>query len=161
MVTEYPSNNEDIKEYERFALYPYTVLQDIVARLGSEGYTDSKGRPLADSEVFHQLEKMAFEPPVPDPITAAIAGIIHYLEAAGYKDEFGQDLKDSPFLLPLKQMNVRKLFKSQPDDGLRLLQEINMSSYEATDGVEIRELQNDPAFQELRRIITLEGGGQS
>lgn len=152
------SNNAGTKEYEKFGLYPFDVLQSIVNRLRAGEYQNSLGHPLAETSEFLELEKMAYEPPIPDPVTAAVAAIINYLEDEGYQDEYGQKLSDSPFILPLKQMNVRKMFRSQSDGGLRLLQDLSASSYSVSEEDDVRRLEDDPAFHDLRRIIILEGG---
>lgn len=145
------------REYEKFGLYPYKTLQDIITRLDSGNYKDSNGNALVNSAVFQELEKMAYEPTVPDPVTGAVAAIIHYLEEAGYKDKGGKGLSSSPMILSLKQMNIRKLFRAQSEDGLRLLSTLEGISYQVSEGPVIRRLKDDPAFHDLRRIITLEG----
>ncbi len=76
---------EETREYEKFGLYPYKTLQDIVARLDAGEYKDSNGQALVNSAAFQELEKMAYEPSVPDPGTAVVAAIIHYWRRRGIK----------------------------------------------------------------------------
>ncbi len=158
MVSEKQSSSDaETNEYEKFGLYPYKTLQDIVTRLDSGDYKDSHGNALGSSAAFQELEKMAYEPALPDSATLIVAGMIHNLEEAGYKDDAGRDLRNSNLILALKHLNVRKLFRSQAKDGLQLLATLEAISYQISEGSEIKKLEDDPVFHDLRRIITLEG----
>lgn len=151
------TNGVDSSKYENFGLYPFSTLQDIVTQFESGEFKDSNGHELVESDAFQKLERMAFDPPIPDPVTATVASIIHYLEDAGYKDKAGRELSSSPAILSLKQMNVRRLFKEQSEDGLRLLSILEGLSYHLSTGAALTALKDDIAFHDLRRIIVLEG----
>lgn len=154
---EPPNDDTKIREYEKFGLYPYKTLQDIVARLVAGEYKDSSGQAMVDSQPFRDLEKMADEPPIPDPLTEYVAGILHYFELAGYKNKSGESIGASHMIIALKLLNARQLLWSQSEDALHLLQILEATTYLSTFGLEVRELKDDPAFNDLREVITLAG----
>lgn len=136
-------SNAETKEYEKFGLYPYKTLQDIVARLQVGEYQDADGREMIESAEFLEIEKMAYEPPVPDPLTATVASILHYFEEAGYKNEHGQPIGESPLPSNLKLMNVRKMFRTQSENALRFLVLLEESGFSVPTETGTRELRND------------------
>lgn len=158
---ERSSEGMEAREYEKFGLYPYKTLQDIVARLEAGEYKDFTGRALTENAAFQELEKMAYEPPIPDSSTATVAGIIQYLEEAGYTDPHNLHFRNHPLIPVLKLMNVRKLFRKQSEDGLRLLIILETSSFSAPTETGKKELKDDRAFHDLRKIIMLEGRGEN
>lgn len=158
MVSEQHSGNGvEISEYEKFGLYPYKALRDIVVQLASGEYKDLNGNAMIGSAAFQELERMAYEPPIPDAVTEAVAGTIYHLENAGYKNKGGPELANDKIVSMLKLMNVRKMFRSHSEEALKLLQQLEGSNYSVATETGTKELKNDPAFQNLRTVIKSEG----
>lgn len=151
------SKSSNSEEYEKFGLYPFAALQEIVSRLASGNFSNAAGKALVETDEFRDLERMAYEPPVPDPETQTVAGLIHYLENSGYSNAHGENLKSNPLLQVLKLTNIRKGFIHKPEEISRLLGFLEDSGFRTATQSDEVELRNDPKFHTLRRILTSAG----